>query len=164
MAGDEAGWRKQNAGSVLSSATALFERDVLSVVQSGEFHWVTRVYLALFRHIDLDGTRLTELALRASVTKQSMQELVDKAEAFGVVERRPAPGDGRAKMVAFTPAGLRMLERFRAGVAEAERRLAGAVGPEFLAQVRVRLTDYAAGGEAGVARGPGEGLVRVEDC
>ena len=139
-----AAWRKQNAGSVLSSATALFERDVLSVVQAGEFCWVTRVQLALFRNLDLEGTRLTELAGRAGVTKQSMGELVDRAEAFGVVERRPAPGDGRAKIVAFTPAGLRMLDRFREGVAEAERRLAAAIGREVLAQLKACLAAYAA--------------------
>ncbi len=150
-----AAWRKQNAGSVLSSATALFERDVLSVVQAGEFCWVTRVQLALFRNLDLEGTRLTELAMRASVTKQSMQELVDKAEAFGVVERRPAPEDGRAKIVAFTPAGLRMLDRFREGVAEAERRLAAAIGREILAEVKTRLAAYAAMDEPSAAHRAG---------
>jgi DNA-binding MarR family transcriptional regulator len=129
---------------VLSTVAALFERDVLRLTQEGEFGWVTRVHLALFRNLDFDGARLTVLAARAGVTKQSMQELVDKAEAFGVVERRPAPDDRRAKIVAFSPAGLRMMDQFREGVAQAERRLAAAIGAEFLAEAKARLGDYVA--------------------
>ena len=109
----EASWRVENIGRALSFASAVFERDVLFTVRQGEFAWVTPVQLALFRNLDLDGTPLTELAARARITKQSMQELVDKAERFGVVVRRPDPHDRRVKIVAFTQAGLLMLERFR---------------------------------------------------
>ena len=151
MSQNEAGWRTQNAGRVLALATAMFERDILRVTQVGEFGWITRAYVALFRNLDLDGTRLTDLATRAGITKQSMQELVDKAEAFGVVERRPAPDDRRAKIVTFTPTGLRMLEQFRKGVEEAEQRLASVMGAAFLAEMKTRLADYVEAADEAVA-------------
>ena len=138
----DASWRVENAGRALSFASMLFEREVLRTVRQGEFAWVTPVQLALFRNLDLDGTHLTELAARARISKQSMQDLVDKAERYGVVARRPDPGDRRIKIVAFTPAGLRMLDRFREGVAEAERRMVDALGADFVAELKARLSAY----------------------
>ncbi len=150
---EDASWRVENAGRALSFASVLFEREVLRTVQQGEFAWVTQVQLALFRNLDLDGTHLTELAARARISKQSMQELVDKAERFGVVARRPDPRDRRLKTVAFTPAGLRMLDRFREGVSEAERRMAESLGQTFVAELKARLAAYVAAVEepSGVA-------------
>ncbi len=154
MSDPEASWRVENVGRALSFASAVFEREVLRTVQQGEFAWVTAVQLALFRNLDLDGTPLTELAARARIAKQSMQELVDKAERFGVVVRRPAPHDRRVKIVAFTPTGLLMLERFRAGVAEAERRMAEVLGDVVVQELKARLKIYAEANEDGGA-GPG---------
>ena len=142
MSDREASWRGENVGRARSFAATLFESEVLRTVQQGEFAWVTPVQLALFRNLDLDGTPLTELAARARITKQSMQELVDKAERFGVVIRRPDPDDRRVKIVAFTPAGLMMLERFREGVAEAERRMAEALGDDVMRDLKTRLQAY----------------------
>ncbi len=138
----DAAWRTQNVGTALSSASAIFERAVLRTIHDGEFSWLSQVQLALFRNLDLHGTHLTELAARARMTKQSMQELVDKAETFGVVERRPSPCDRRIKIVAFTPAGLRMLEQFRKGVAEAEQHMAASLGDEFIVELKARLSAY----------------------
>ena len=135
-------WRTQNVGAALSSASAVFERAVLRTIREGEFGWLSQVQLALFRNLDLNGTHLTELASRARMTKQSMQELVDKAEAFGVVERRPSLQDRRIKIVAFTPDGLRMLDQFRRGVAESEKRMAEVLGDAFLADLKTRLQVY----------------------
>ena len=141
-------WRTQNVGTALSSASAMFERAVLRTIRDGEFGWVGQVHLALFRNLDLDGTHLTELASRARMTKQSMQELVDKAEAFGVIERRPSLRDRRIKIVAFTPSGLRMLEQFRHGVAEAERHMAEAFGEDIVGELKRRLNAYVEAVEA----------------
>ena len=71
-----------------------------------------------------------------------MRELVDRAEALGLVERCADCADRRAKLVAFTPAGLTMLDEMRRGVALAEERLIRIVGPAFAIALRERLTDY----------------------
>ena len=55
----------------------------------------------LFPHIDLEGTRLTEIAGLAGISKQAVGPLVDELVEMGVVERIPDPRDGRAKLIRF---------------------------------------------------------------
>ena len=86
-------------------------------------------HTALFPHLDLDGTRLTELARRVGVSKQAVGQLVDELVDMGALERVPDPGDGRARLIRFADRdgehgiihGLRVL----AGL---ERELAAAIG------------------------------------
>src|SRR5919204_6509941 len=57
--------------------------------------------------VDRTGTRLSELAQRAGVTKQRMMQVVDDLQSVGCVRRTPDPGDARAKVVRLTAKGLR---------------------------------------------------------
>ncbi len=135
-------WRERNAGRMLALAARRFARDLLRFVHERGHREVTQVLLVLFRNLDLDGTRLTTLAARGRMTKQSMRELVDRAEALGLVERRPDPADRRAKTVAFTPAGFIMLDEMRGGVALAEARFRSVVGQPFACALKRQLTSY----------------------
>ena len=139
---NQAAWRTRNLGRLLFSATDVFVREKLRTVHAGGFGAATEVQMALVQNLDLHGTRLTTVAARASMTKQSMLELVDKAEALGFVERRTDPDDRRAKVVAFTPTGLAMLDRVREGVAAAERRMASVTDAAFVAALRAQLMAY----------------------
>ena len=62
-------------------------------------------HLAVFPHLDLEGTRLTDLAQRMGITKQAVSQLIDDLESLEIVERQPDPTDGRAKRVIFTDTG-----------------------------------------------------------
>ena len=143
--------RVQNLGYLLLSATDVFLGEKLRVVHADGFVQVAEVHMAMVQNLDLHGTRLTEIAARAGMAKPSMLELVDKAVRLGLVERRPDPDDQRAKVVMFTPAGLRMLSRLRQGITEAERRMAADMGAEFVARLKERLAAYAATGALGQA-------------
>ncbi|MES2258139.1 MAG: MarR family transcriptional regulator [Pseudomonadota bacterium] len=135
-------WRVQNPGRVLLSATDRFVSGVLRPVHGSGFDVVTPVLLTLFRNLDRDGTRLTELAARARMTKQAMAELVEKAEAAGFVEKQPDPDDQRAKLIAFTVTGHEVLDRARDGVMQAEQELASVVGTDFLTELKEQLLAY----------------------
>ena len=58
------------------------------------------------QHIADGGSRVTELAQFAQVSKPSVVYLVNDLERLGYVERVPDPADGRAKLVRMTERGL----------------------------------------------------------
>jgi DNA-binding MarR family transcriptional regulator len=66
-------------------------------------------HTTLLPHIDLDGTRATEIARRAGITKQAVGQLVDDLARLGMLERAPDPDDGRAQLVRFTDEGIAQL-------------------------------------------------------
>ncbi|HUA71129.1 MAG TPA: MarR family winged helix-turn-helix transcriptional regulator [Solirubrobacteraceae bacterium] len=59
----------------------------------------------VFGNIEPEGSRLTELAERARMTKQSVGEVTSDLEQRGYVERVPDPSDGRAKIIRLTERG-----------------------------------------------------------
>lgn len=140
------GWRFRNPGRLLFDAADRFEADKLALVRA-DGRPLSDPQAQLFQYLDRDGTRLTMLAARIGIAKQSMIELVARAEALGLVDRRPDPEDGRAKIVGFTPDGLRLLDRLHAGVIGAERTMAQMVGKPFLARLKRQLTTYVAARE-----------------
>jgi DNA-binding MarR family transcriptional regulator len=58
----------------------------------------------------VDGLRVTELAERAAMTKQSMHELVGHLERCGYLRREPDPADSRARLVRLTARGRELEE------------------------------------------------------
>jgi DNA-binding MarR family transcriptional regulator len=52
-----------------------------------------------------NGSRLTDLADRAMMTKQTVGDVVSDLEQRGYVERVPDPDDGRAKIIRLTAKG-----------------------------------------------------------
>ena len=69
-------------------------------------------HMSILQYVDHppSGTRITELAERAMMTKQSMGQLVADMEGRGLVELTTDPSDGRAKIVRLTARGWEMHE------------------------------------------------------
>jgi DNA-binding MarR family transcriptional regulator len=79
-------------------------------------------------HLDLDGTRITELARRAEITKQAVGQLVSDMERAGYVERFADPDDQRAKIVKLTQRGRDAILDGLTVFSELAAELGGAVG------------------------------------
>ncbi|MEN8181505.1 MAG: MarR family transcriptional regulator [Myxococcota bacterium] len=123
-------------GQLLFRAARLFnERAVARVREEGQ-PALRVAHTRLLPHIDLGGTRLTELARRAGVTKQAVGPLVAELEAFGVLRREPDPADGRARRVCFTEGGRRALLHGLAVLGTLEGDLREQLGSARLAQLR----------------------------
>ena len=105
---------------------------------------VRPAHYAVFRYLKDEGSRVTELAEAAGMTKQSMGELVDHLERRGYVERRPDPRDGRAKIVVPTEKGRRGIEAAAERIAEIEAELAGRMGKEGLEELIGSLAELRA--------------------
>ena len=96
-------------------------------------------HTSLFPHIDQQGTRLTELARRLGVTKQAVGQLVDDLEQLGVLERVDDPGDGRAKLVRFTRAGVEAIHHGLSVLRQIEQELEQVLGPRRMRQLHQAL-------------------------
>ena len=99
---------------------------------------------AVFQYLDDAGTRVSTLAQRARMTKQSMAELVAHLERHGYVERVPDPGDRRAKLVRATARGREVFALARATMADVDARLDAALGAERVAELRALLVEVGA--------------------
>ena len=98
-----------------------------------------RSHTSLLPHIDLDGTRITDLAERVGVTKQAVSQLVDDLEGLGVLARLPDPDDARARRVVFTELGRQGLLDGLAMLRAMEAELAGAIGDKRMRDLRTAL-------------------------
>jgi DNA-binding MarR family transcriptional regulator len=72
--------------------------------------------------VDRTGTRLSELAQRAGITKQRMMQVVDELQSMGFLRRTPDPEDARAKVVRLTAKGLRQRAEARRVLLAVEAR------------------------------------------
>jgi DNA-binding MarR family transcriptional regulator len=91
------------------------------------------------QHIADRGSRITELAELAQVTKPTVVYLVNDLERLGYVERIPDPTDGRARLVCFTERGARAQIAAREIVAQIERDWSRMLGSDDLAKLRELL-------------------------
>ena len=94
---------------LVRAARLVNEAGLRRVQEDARFESARSAHLSVFPHLDLDGTRVTELARRMGITKQAVSQLIDDLEGLGMVERRPDPDDRRAKRVVFTNEGRAMM-------------------------------------------------------
>jgi DNA-binding MarR family transcriptional regulator len=95
----------------------------------------------VLQFLDAGGTRVSALAQRAQMTKQSMAELVVHLERHGYVERVPDPGDRRAKLVRATPRGKEIYAIAREFAAEMEREWTARLGEQKMRRLRALLEE-----------------------
>ncbi|MBF6445877.1 MarR family winged helix-turn-helix transcriptional regulator [Nocardia farcinica] len=134
---------------LLVHATRSYEHTLEQALRPALDERLRPAHFAVFRYLDLEGSRITALADAAGMTQQSMGELVTHLAACGYVERRVDPADRRARLVVATPAGRSALRRARREIEAIERALAARLGESTVAGLRAAL--------AGVADVLGEG-------
>jgi DNA-binding MarR family transcriptional regulator len=93
------------------------DRIFRSLRRAGFDDW-TLAQLRVFQRIAPDGSRLTDLADQAQMSKQSAGVLVDQLELLGYVRRIPDPTDGRARLIVIEERGRRAAEVATATSAE----------------------------------------------
>ena len=102
---------------------------------------VTIAQARLLMGVDPDGTRLSVLADRAQVAKQTATALVDRLESAGYVERVRDPADGRARLVRMTARARAAIPAARAEEERIEKEWTEHLGVERMAQLRAALED-----------------------
>ena len=130
-----------NIGLLLFLPYRALEARVFAGLAAAGFHDFTPAQARVFQRIAPQGSRLTDLAAQAGITKQSAGFLVDQLEHAGYVERVPDPEDRRARLVRVTERGARSVEASRAIVAQVEAEWTDHLGERRIGQLREILTD-----------------------
>src|SRR5215813_13284413 len=121
--------RGQGLGVLAARLLFAFQDELYARFEAAGHGKVTRLHGAVLAHIDPAGTRATELARRSGRPKQVIGRAVDELEELGYLERRPEPGDRRAKLIVPTSLGQELIRLSDEVIADIEQRTATAVGP-----------------------------------
>ncbi len=95
----------------------------------------------VFGNMRPHGVRLTDIAERSRITKQSVGEIVTDLEELGYVERIPDPEDKRAKLVRLTPRGREVQDAALTTFAEIEAEWGERIGKKKVADLRRTLEE-----------------------
>ena len=130
---------RPNIGILLRAPFQEVVRRVSEGLAEAGFGDVRPAHTAVFQHIRAEGSRLSELAERAQLAKQSMGYLVDYLEERGYVERRPDPRDRRAALIVLTERGWDEVRTALRIIAEIEEEWTRRLGKRRMAQLRELL-------------------------
>ena len=136
-------FRRRTLGSMLRRVEEVLRSRVFAQLAEAGYPDIRPAHSSLFRNIAEKGSRVSELAERAQMTKQSMGYLAESLLAAGYLSLEPDETDRRAKLVKLTKKGLAAGEtmvRLSAGV---EREFAELIGKTEMVQLR-RLVEQLA--------------------
>jgi DNA-binding MarR family transcriptional regulator len=117
-------------GQLLAQLTRLTQNELFRRLVEAGLTDARVAHTHVTAYIRADGSRLTELAAHARMTLPAMSELVDDLQRLGIVERRPDPSDGRAKLICLTDAGWEAMRTARGILRDIEADYARRVGAE----------------------------------
>jgi len=133
--------RRPNLGILLRNPSQTVVGRVSAGLAEAGFDDIRPAHTAVFQHMKAEGSRLTDLAEHAQMTKQSMGYLVDYLEERGYLERRADPSDRRATIIYLTERGWSEIRAALAIIESLEKEWTRALGKQRMQQLRELLTD-----------------------
>ena len=131
---------RPNLGILLRIPFQAVVRGVSAGLAEAGFDDLRPAHTAVFQHIEASGSRLTDLAEGAQITKQSMGYLVDYLEQRGYLERLPDPDDRRATLICLTDRGWAQIDTALATITALEEEWSHTLGKQQMEQLRELLT------------------------
>lgn len=128
-----------NVGLLLYVPYRAMETRVLEALVAAGFDDLTMAQVRVMARLAPGGSRLTELADQARVTKQTAGFLVDQLERHGYAQRVPDPTDGRARLVRLAGRGDAAAEVAAATVAQIEAEWTAHLGAARMRALRAAL-------------------------
>jgi DNA-binding MarR family transcriptional regulator len=129
-----------NLGLLCYIASRAMEARVFDALAAAGFDDITTAQGRVFARIGANGTRVTDLATQAGITKQTAGFLIDQLERAGYVRRAPDPADARARLVQIAPRGEAAIAVARAAEAAVEAEWTQHLGKQGANQLRRALT------------------------
>jgi DNA-binding MarR family transcriptional regulator len=133
-------WRQFTLGRLLLFVFSAYEERMLASYRAAGFPEVRQAHFNVSRHIDIaNGSRISDLATRAGVTKGAMGQLVADCERLGLVTLSADPADARAKIVELSKRGRALMDVTRRASRRIEGEFSKLVGAQEFAAVRAGL-------------------------
>jgi DNA-binding MarR family transcriptional regulator len=134
-------WRgTDHIGPLLRDPALTINEIVMRRLGEQGFEGFTTAHGTIGMHIADEGSRVTELAELAQVSKPTVVYLVNEMERRGYVARRPDPLDGRAKLVCMTEKGVRAQRAGGRIVRDIEHDWSALMGERDFERLRELLT------------------------
>jgi DNA-binding MarR family transcriptional regulator len=128
-------------GALLRVPAEAIHRRLIAELNASGFPELRLPHMAVLQYPGPNGCRPQELARRAGMSKQAMNQLLRTLERLGYVRRRDAGDDGRARAVHFTRRGEAVWNRMVDILADIEAEWAGALGRRRFDQLKTLLRD-----------------------
>jgi DNA-binding MarR family transcriptional regulator len=126
----EAQTGRLHIGQLLVHLTRQFQTELYARLLDAGIEGARVPHTHVTAYIKAEGSRLTDLATQARMTRPAMAELVDDLQRLGIVERRPDPSDGRAKLICLTDQGWAAMRTGHQIIAELEVKYAQLIGDQ----------------------------------
>lgn len=131
-------------GSLFTAAGQRLSAELDASLRNAGFADLRSAHAPIFMAIDPAGSRVTELAERARMTKQAAGELIRYLTGRGYLTSSVDPDDRRARRVELTERGWEAMDVGEHVIGDFERWLDDAIGADqvdLLRQVLTRIAD-----------------------
>jgi DNA-binding MarR family transcriptional regulator len=128
-------------GALLRLPAQAIHRRIVAGLNAAGFRDLRLPHMGVLQYPGPDGRRPSELAERAGMSKQAMNQLLRSLERLGYVRRRDAENGGRARIVYFTPRGRAAWAKVHDILAEIETEWRRTLGDEDFDRLKKLLCD-----------------------
>jgi DNA-binding MarR family transcriptional regulator len=126
-------------GALLRVPAQAIHRRLIAGLNDAGFEDLRLPHIAVFQYPGPDGCRPGELAERAGMSKQAMNQLLQSLEQLGYVRRNDDDGDGRARIVHFTRRGKAAWDKICEILVEVEAEWRARLGDRQFDQLKKLL-------------------------
>jgi DNA-binding MarR family transcriptional regulator len=126
-------------GALLRLPAQAVHRRIIAGLNRAGFADLRLPHMGVLQYPSPDGLRPSELAERAGISKQAMNQLLRSLERLGYIHRRDAGEGRRARIVQFTKRGHAAWARIHEILAEIEKEWRATLGDRDFERLKTLL-------------------------
>ena len=126
-------------GALLRAPSQAIHRRIIAELNAAGFEELRLPHMAVLQFPGPDGARPIELAERAGISKQAMNQLLRSLEGVGYIERTDSLRQGRARIVRLTERGHAAYAKIHEILRTIEDEWRATLDPEPFAQLKELL-------------------------
>jgi DNA-binding MarR family transcriptional regulator len=128
-------------GALLRVPAQEVHRRIIAGLNEAGFEELRLPHIAVFQYPGPEGCRPGELAERAGMSKQAMNQLLQSLEELGYIRRNDDAGDRRARVVRFTKRGRAAWDKIYEILIQVETEWRAALGDRHFEQLKRLLLE-----------------------